>query len=142
MDEYTSWVQTWELSCPRLPGEVGRARRWTRDILTGSPHADDAALIVTELTTNAVTHTTGPAFHVTVACTAEAVTIAVTDTGGATAHPRITHPDADATHGRGLEIVTHLATAVAVHHDPGGHTVTATLLTPTPQPAARTAQPC
>ncbi|PJE97196.1 hypothetical protein CUT44_13955 [Streptomyces carminius] len=140
MDEYTSTVQVWELSCPRLPAEVARARRWTRDILTGSPHADDAALIVTELSANAVTHTTGPAFRITITRTTQAVTLAVTDTGGSPTHPHITHPDEESTHGRGLAIVTHLAAALEIHHDTGGHTVTATL--PAPLPAAREAQPC
>ncbi|WP_037731674.1 ATP-binding protein [Streptomyces megasporus] len=142
MDEYTSTVQVWELSCPRLPAEVGRARRWTRDILDDSPCADDAALIVTELGANAVTHTTGPAFRVTIARTVEAVTISVTDTGGSTTHPRITHPDADATHGRGLAIVTVLTAALEIHHDGHGHTVTVQLPAYAPQQATREAQPC
>ncbi|GAA3627694.1 ATP-binding protein [Streptomyces chitinivorans] len=142
MDEYTSTVQVWELSCPRLPAEVGRARRWTRDILHDSPCADDAALIVTELGANAVTHTTGPAFRVTITRTAEAVKLTVTDTGATTTHPRITHPHQDATHGRGLEIVATLADDLKVHHTAHGHTVTARLSPPAALPAAREAQPC
>jgi len=142
MDEYTSTVRVWELSCPRLPAEVGRARRWTRDILDDSPCADDAALIVTELGANAVTHTTGPAFRVTIARTVEAVTISVTDSGNSSTHPRITHPDIDATHGRGLAIVALLAAALEIRHDGHGHTVTVHLPTHTSQPAVREAQPC
>lgn len=142
MDEYTSWMQVWELSCPRLPGEVGRARRWARDILRDNPCADDAALIVTELGANAVTHTTGSAFRVTITRAAEAVTLSVTDTGATTTHPRITYPDEETTHGRGLAIVTALAVALEIHHDGHGHTVTAHIPTSAPQPAAREAQPC
>lgn len=142
MDEYTSTVRVWELSCPRLPDEVGRARRWTRDILHDSPCADDAALIVTELGANAVTHTTGPAFRVTITRTPETVMLTVTDTGATTTHPRITHPHQDATHGRGLAIVTVLAAALEIHHDGHGHTVTAHLPASAPQPATREAQPC
>ncbi|MFP8943837.1 ATP-binding protein [Streptomyces fenghuangensis] len=137
-----STVRVWELSCPRLPAEVGRARRWTRDILHDSPCADDAALIVTELGANAVNHTTGPAFRVTITRAAEAVTLTVTDTGAGTTYPRITHPDADATHGRGLAIVATLADDVKVHHTAHGHTVTARLPLPAPLPTARAAQPC
>jgi len=142
MDEYMSTVRVWELSCPRLPVEVSRARRWTRDILDDSPCADDAALIVTELGANAVTHTTGAAFRVTIARAVEAVTISVTDTGGSTTHPRITHPDADATHGRGLAIVALHTAALEIHHDGHGHTVTVQLPTRAPQPVVREAQPC
>lgn len=36
--------------------QVGHARRWTRNILADSPYADAAALIVTELSTNALLH--------------------------------------------------------------------------------------
>jgi hypothetical protein len=42
---------------PGFPEEVSRARRWTRDILAGSPLAEDAELIVSELSANAVLHT-------------------------------------------------------------------------------------
>jgi anti-sigma regulatory factor (Ser/Thr protein kinase) len=142
MDEHTSTVRVWELSCPRLPDEVGRARRWARDILHDSPCADDAALIVTELGANAVTHTTGPAFRVTITRAAETVTISVTDTGNSSTHPRITHPDEEATHGRGLAIVTVLAAALDIHHDGHGHTVTAQLPLHAPLPTARAVHPC
>ncbi|MGK5446444.1 ATP-binding protein [Streptomyces radiopugnans] len=135
-------VRVWELSCPRLPAEVGRARRWTRDILHDSPCADDAALIVTELGANAVTHTTGPAFRVTITRAAEAVTLTVTGAGTTTTHPQITYPHQDATHGRGLAIVTHLATALDIRRTADGHTVTARLPLPAALPAAREAQPC
>ncbi|CAL2066726.1 protein of unknown function [Streptomyces murinus] len=64
-------VQVWGLSCPGFPEEVSRARRWTRDILRGSPLADDAALIVSELSTNAIRHTASGlacgSFHLAVA---------------------------------------------------------------------------
>ncbi|WP_410539176.1 ATP-binding protein [Streptomyces sp. KL2] len=124
------------------PEEVCKAREWTRKLLADTSCVDDAALIVTELGANAVTHTTGSAFRVTVTRAAEAVTLSVTDTGATTTHPCITHPGAEATHGRGLEIVATLADDVKVHHTAHGHTVTARLPLPAPLPTAREAQPC
>ncbi|WP_101254153.1 ATP-binding protein [Streptomyces barkulensis] len=124
------------------PEEVRKAREWTRKLLADTSCVDDAALIVTELGANAVTHTTGPAFRVTITRTTEAVTLTVTDTGATTTHPRITHPDAEATHGRGLEIVATLADDVKVHHTARGHTVTARLPLPAALPTTREAQPC
>ncbi|WP_078941475.1 hypothetical protein [Streptomyces cellulosae] len=52
MHEYTSTARVWGLTCPGFPEEVSRARRWTRDILRGSPLAEDAELIVSELSAN------------------------------------------------------------------------------------------
>ncbi len=136
MDEYTSSVRVWGLTCPGFPEEVGRARRWTRDILRDRPCVDDAALIVSELGANAVLHTasgdgTGT-FHVSLAVAEQVVAVSVTDAGGAGTVPKMEHPDEEADHGRGLGMVTTLASHVAVHASHHGHTVTAELLTPRP----------
>src|SRR5579884_4013538 len=56
MDEYMSRRGVWYLTCRNSPEEIGRARRWTRDMLQGQPIADDAELIVSELSTNALLH--------------------------------------------------------------------------------------
>ncbi|MGD9483645.1 ATP-binding protein [Streptomyces sp. TRM70308] len=118
----------WELLLPGIPEEVSRARRWTREVLSACACADDAALIVTELAANAVTHTASPAFRVTICRTDEAVTLAVTDTGHtATTRPHVTHADDASTHGRGLHIAATLATDLTVTRHDYGHTVTARL---------------
>jgi len=139
MDEYTSKLRVWGLTCPGFPEEISRARRWTRDILTNSPHADDAALIVTELGANALVHTASGddigTFHVSLAVSALVIAISVTDSGSPTA-PRIKHPGTEATHGRGLGIVTALADNVEIHGDQLGRTITAELLLPHPGAAA------
>ncbi|MEV6183724.1 ATP-binding protein, partial [Streptomyces sp. NPDC052015] len=71
MHEYTSTARVWGLSCPGFPEEVSRARRWTRDVLRGSPFAEDAELIVSELSANAILHTASGlesgSFHLAVA---------------------------------------------------------------------------
>ncbi|MFF8485866.1 ATP-binding protein [Streptomyces antibioticus] len=132
MHEYMSTVRVWGLSCPGFPEEVSRARRWTRDILHGSPLADDAELIVSELSANAILHTaSGEArgsFHLAVAVSAQVVAVSVTDGGTGTA-PKAEHQDQDAEHGRGLGMVSTLAHRIVVHQSQAGHTVTAELFT-------------
>jgi anti-sigma regulatory factor (Ser/Thr protein kinase) len=136
MHEYGSKVRIWELTCPDHLEEVGRARRWTRDVLSDSGHADDAALIVTELGTNALLHSTsgnqGEAFSLTISRTPETVLISVTDAGGTRTTPHVEHPDENDTHGRGLALVSTLAQRLHINgDDKHGHTVTAELTTST-----------
>ncbi|MFC4495807.1 ATP-binding protein [Streptomyces ovatisporus] len=132
MHEYTSTVRIWELSCPGYLEEIGRARRWTRDVLSDSDHADDAALIVTELGTNALLHSAsgnqGDGFNLTISRTPQAVSVSVTDSGGTRTTPHVEHPDENDTHGRGLALVASLARRLHVYgDDENGHTVTAEL---------------
>ncbi|MFI6375139.1 ATP-binding protein [Streptomyces sp. NPDC050546] len=131
MHEYTSTARVWGLTCPGFPEEVSRARRWTRDILRGSPLADDAELIVSELSSNAILHTaSGTAsgsFHLALAVSRQVVALSVTDAGGTGMSPKVEHQDQDAEHGRGLGMVSALAHRVMVHNSQAGHTVTAEL---------------
>lgn len=129
MHEYMRAQQVWELLGPGLPEAVGRARRWTGDVLIGHPRADDAALIVTELITNAVTHAASPDFRLTVRREGGDLTLTVTDRGGGTGHPRVVHPDDAAAHGRGLAIVHLLADHVRITCGLLGHTVAVKLAT-------------
>lgn len=87
--------------CPGSPEEVARARRWTRDVLREHPRVDDAVLVVSELGTNALTHTAGDALRVMLTVTEGRVTVAVTDSGGAPQGPKVTESTEDAVHGRG-----------------------------------------
>ena len=132
MDEYMSSRRTWSLVCPGLPEEVGRVRRWTRDILGDSPCADDAALIATELGSNALLHTTSGdstgVLSVMLTVDERLVSIAVLDSGGTKTEPQTEHPTDTDIHGRGLQLVNALAHNVEVHGDTKGHTVTAHLL--------------
>ncbi|MFD8611337.1 ATP-binding protein [Streptomyces sp. NPDC059631] len=114
-------------------------------MLDGHPRSDDAALIVAELGTNAVVHTTsggpGSTFHVTLAVSPLAVVIEVTDCGTSDTSPRVQHPTPDSTHGRGLGMVAALADRLQTRGGDSGRTVTAELRAsvppqePAPQPA-------
>ncbi|MFF3276302.1 ATP-binding protein [Streptomyces chrestomyceticus] len=133
MHEYTSRVQVWGLSCPGSPEEVSRARRWTRDILRDSPLAEDAELIVSELSSNAILHTASGrnsgSFHLSLAVTPQVIALSVTDDGGAGTIPKVEDQDEEAEHGRGLGMVNAIAHRVVVHCSQGAHTVTAELFT-------------
>ncbi|MFI1014230.1 ATP-binding protein [Streptomyces sp. NPDC020965] len=133
MHEYTSRVRVWGLICPGLREEIGRARRWTRDILSDHPSADDAVVIVSELGTNALLHTASGQedgiFHVALALSDHVIVVSVTDAGKSCTAPEVTSADAAAVHGRGLEMVSTLAHKVAIRDNGHGHTVTAELLT-------------
>lgn len=149
MHEYTSRVRIWELTCPGLLQEVGRARRWTRDVLSDTPYADDAALIVTELGSNALRHSSSGsgygAFHVALAHSPNTVAISVTDSGGSRTTPHVEKPRDDDTHGRGLRLVTALAHRIQIHGDDRhGYTVTAEfhLGSTTARPLERKPAPC
>ena len=135
-------ARVWGLTCPGFPEEVSRARRWTRDILRGSPLAEDAELIVSELSANAILHTASgrPAgsFHLALAVSAQVIALSVTDDGGAGRPPKVERQDEEAEHGRGLGMVSAIAHRVVVHDGDEGHTVTAELFTD----AGPGAQPC
>src|SRR5690349_24903014 len=131
MHEYTSTARVWGLTCPGFPEEVSRARRWTRDILRGSPLAEDAELIVSELSANAILHTASGrergSFYLAVAVSPQVIALSVTDEGGTGTAPKVEHQDQDAEHGRGLSMVSVIAHRVVVRDSGGGHTVTAEL---------------
>ncbi|MEU9246370.1 ATP-binding protein [Streptomyces sp. NPDC048385] len=124
-------MRTHQRTFPGDPRALRTARNWIHAALDGHPHSDDAALIVTELGTNALTYTASgdgaSAFHVTLTVSELATTIAVTDAGHAKTTPKIQRPPLNATHGRGLGMVAALADSVTVQGDDAGRTVTAEL---------------
>lgn len=95
-------------SFPGLPESVSAARSWVARLLPGSPAADDAALMTSELVTNAVLHSAsglpGGAFTVSVRAGDGSVRVDVTDQGQAAARASV-----PAGLGKGLVIVSQLA---------------------------------
>ncbi|MGA5699954.1 ATP-binding protein [Peterkaempfera bronchialis] len=96
---------------PALPQSVGRARRIVHEVLGDAEEADTAALLTSELVTNAVTH--GPSgedlrIELTIWRADAHWWVAVADSGELMPAPRT--PPADSEGGRGLLLVTTLAT--------------------------------
>ncbi|GAA5002125.1 hypothetical protein GCM10025734_38460 [Kitasatospora paranensis] len=67
------------------PQELSAVRGWVRQLLNDHPRADEAELIVSELSTNALQHTESGhqagRFEVALTVAARAVAITVTDSG-------------------------------------------------------------
>jgi anti-sigma regulatory factor (Ser/Thr protein kinase) len=81
---------------------IGTLRAWGEHALL-----PDAALVVSELATNAVTHAASP-FRASVSRSGGAVRIAIEDVG--LAHPRLLPADPERTGGRGVSLVDDLST--------------------------------
>lgn len=121
--------------CRDLPGEeasVPVARAWVRELLAARvPGAalDDVLLLLSEMVTNAVTHSasgqgTDGQVTVRVALVSRMIHVEVTDAGSVTSAPvaRPAPPDSDG--GRGLWLVNAISTAWGSHHDAGtGRTI-------------------
>ncbi|MEV6212875.1 ATP-binding protein [Kitasatospora sp. NPDC051914] len=116
------------------PQELSAVRGWTRKLLDNHPRADDAELIVSELSTNALQHSRSGReagwFEVALTLAARGVAITVTDGGTSRSIPSAQHAATDSTHGRGLDIVSALADRFAISGDHRGRAVTAELFLP------------
>jgi serine/threonine-protein kinase RsbW len=100
----------WSRTFPAAAVQIGQARRFLAAILADLPAADDAVLCLSELATNASVHSRsrdGGHFTIRVELHGERLRVAVRDQGGAWAQPTA----ADDRHGRGLVIVSNLATS-------------------------------
>ncbi|WP_165978573.1 ATP-binding protein [Actinomadura darangshiensis] len=144
-------VMTWRRVYPGRLDQVPQARSWSAMLLADTDCADDAALIVTELCSNALLHTRSGEpkgwFGVEITRGRQA-RIAVHDLGGRPAPPMAvtTSPqpgeeqDALAEHGHGLQAVRELAIQIGVSGSPdSGHTVWALLTMD--RPPARSERP-
>lgn len=92
--------------------QVTHARRFVAQALDGTPAADDAALCVSELATNALLHTrsgNGGEFEIIVCRGQASALIAVYDDGSGTP-PATREPNATSENGRGLGVVALTAT--------------------------------
>ncbi len=98
----------------RLPAH-GASVSTARDRITGQLNEwgvgesvyEDAALIVSELFTNALVHTDSSEITCQLQTTAQTVYLAITDQGRGPTGPRVREPDAES--GRGLLLVNALA---------------------------------
>jgi anti-sigma regulatory factor (Ser/Thr protein kinase) len=111
-----------ERAFPNAPDGVRDARAFVAHALrdTDSNALDAAVLMVSELATNAVVHTTSP-FTIGIDRSDHEARISVTDQGVGT--PRLRHAASTDTDGRGLGIVAAFATAWGVDLHPDSKTV-------------------
>lgn len=122
-------VPTLKFDALLLPGmdrAGGHARRWLRDVLGEHPAFDDAALCMSELITNAVRHTGSGRdgqVRVEVSHSEQIVRIEVIDDGDATSVPHLATVDESDVCGRGLRLVTFLATDWGAIRRDKGHAV-------------------
>jgi serine/threonine-protein kinase RsbW len=107
-------VASWSRYFPGRADQVAQARLFVLSVLAGRPEAETAALVVSELSTNAVCHTAsggpGGLFAVTVRREDDRATVTVQDMGAA-GEPVVRPPDQDGPgeSGRGLLLVAAMA---------------------------------
>ncbi|MEU6298329.1 ATP-binding protein [Streptomyces erythrochromogenes] len=110
---------------------AAQARRATRSHLSGTAGGDEACLpplaldtallLISELVTNAVRHTSGGCM-LEVCLVADGIDIEVSDTSSA--EPRARRPDRRGEGGWGWHLVNRLGTDVGIrHHAAGGKTI-------------------
>ncbi|HEY5357695.1 MAG TPA: ATP-binding protein [Streptosporangiaceae bacterium] len=128
---------------PCAPASVGVARRrLTADLSAAGVFGQavgDAALVVSELLSNAIKHAwplPGEKLQVTWAVDQGSVEVAVRDGGGAT-RPQEAYPPVSSLGGRGLGIVEHLSQDWGIRTDDVGQTVWAVLPAPRPGVSSR-----
>jgi serine/threonine-protein kinase RsbW len=96
---------------PGRAAQIARAREFTKRVLGPCPVTDEAVLLVSELATNALEHTStgdGGQFQVTICHNATSLLIGVSDNGSAKA-PEPGPLDPESETGRGLGLVELIA---------------------------------
>ena len=114
---------TSQRSFPATAGSIREARRFVLDQLSQVPDAmrEQVGLIVSELVTNAVVHAAS-SYTVALDLEPQTLTLEVADKGNGLPFPADAPPPPDQHHGRGLLIVTQLASEWGVKQhagDPG-----------------------
>ncbi|MFD1537994.1 ATP-binding protein [Nonomuraea guangzhouensis] len=111
---------TWRREFPAAEVSVPEARAWAGSVLSvGGPPSflDDALLLLSEVVTNAITHSGSRRVTVQIARTGTTVQVKVTDAGSSTTAPVVRLPALDDDGGRGLWLVESLAEEWGSCHD-------------------------
>lgn len=122
---------TWRREFPATAISVPEARDWAGSLLSvGVPplFLDDALLLLSEVVTNAITHsdsahTLGGLVAVQITRIGATVRVEVADAGSATTTPAVRAPTLDDDGGRGLWLVDLLAEEWGFHRDETGGSV-------------------
>jgi anti-sigma regulatory factor (Ser/Thr protein kinase) len=132
---------------PAAPNSVAIARRRLTDELHAIGVFDaavcDAALVLSELLTNAIRHARplhGSWLRVAWSIDGESIEVAVTD-GGSPTRPRPAHASRSSLGGRGISIIEHLSSTWGVLADDGMLTVWVILSARADQPAQPAPRP-
>lgn len=110
---------TWKREFPGKEISIPIARKWAHKVLTGriaAPALDDVLLLLSELVTNALTHSDSgrtPDGQVMVRVTHSPgdIHVEVTDGGSATTTPTVRMPESDDDGGRSLWLVNQIGRA-------------------------------
>ena len=116
------------ISLPAGPAAAGDARSQVRAAIRAwdvPVDVDTAVLLTSELVTNALRHETGGTIRLTITCVCGQLRVDVHDTSHRVPMPVNTPVDAEA--GRGLLLVSRLATDWGFHPTPAGKAVYFTL---------------
>ncbi|MFI7454945.1 ATP-binding protein [Nonomuraea sp. NPDC049714] len=109
-------------SFPATPMSVPEARNWARSLLSfggPSPILDDTLLLLSEVVTNAITHSDSGQVTVQIIRLGTTVQVEVTDAGSSTT-PAVRTPALADDGGRGLWLVDTLADEWGFQHDNTG----------------------
>ncbi|HET7784007.1 MAG TPA: ATP-binding protein [Arthrobacter sp.] len=133
-------IHHWCRNFPGTTDQVREARHFITSYLGNRPETDTAHLVITELATNAIRHTSsglpGGHFGVTLHTTSTLLILVVLDEGSPTT-PHLRQAANDDQTGRGLHLVDTLTARWGVYGNQAGRTVWALLpLTPTTPRAA------
>jgi anti-sigma regulatory factor (Ser/Thr protein kinase) len=109
---------------PRQPEFVANVRRFVVDALAEGPFralSENAELLASELTTNAVQHGSGGLVHIQLTGCGDTLCVKVRDSGRTTVpQPRNGRSNPLAEQGRGINIVEHLADTWGFQRDDDG----------------------
>ncbi|MEV4102786.1 ATP-binding protein [Nonomuraea sp. NPDC049649] len=116
---------TYRRSFPATYRSVPEARDWARSLLGPSPTLDDTLLLLSEVVTNAITHSDSGhnrsgAVTVQITRAASTIQVEVSDAGSSTTTPTVRTPTLSDDRGRGLWLVNMLSDHWGFQHDESG----------------------
>ncbi|MFD9482537.1 ATP-binding protein [Streptomyces sp. NPDC059991] len=117
-------VRRYAFELSARPESASAARRHTAEVTVrwglGEDLGDAAALVISELVTNAVVHTAGTRVSCELSFTAGHLTVVVQDQGYGVGGPTLCDAADGEERGRGLLLVDALSVAWGAHHVPRG----------------------